>query len=215
MCDDSGVPSRGYEETFEQLVKEEQQKYEEEQRLRMALQAKNKELLEDMAAITSSFEQMKVRYEDFKLSNEAMHQQLETMRSAAEETEGALKEAEAGQEAWASRFDALKLHAQERLAAANAEIEELQRAAQRKDESLSAFQAREDALILAQRKQAAALAGRARVAEVRIAALEQERNELLLICEQLMGSLESPPALPEPAGAESCPSSEQQEGGAQ
>lgn len=186
---------RGYEETFEQLVKEEQQKFEEEQRLRIALQEKNRELLADMAAVTSSFEQMKVRYEDYKLGNEVLRQQVENIRAAAEETEGALREAEAGQEAWAARFDALKLHAQERLAAANAEIEELQRIGQRREEALAALEAREEAVILAQRKQAAAWAGRTRLAEARIAALEQERNELLLICEQLMGSLESPPPL--------------------
>lgn len=141
----------------------------------------------ELLAVTESFADLKKRYDETKVINENLRKNEANLVATLQRVEEERADAEA-------RFEALRTHAEEKLASAAAEVRQAVAQAQH------ARGAAEDALA-EQTKQVAFWQARALLAEAKLPGLmqaltckENENKELLLICDQLMASLAIEPA---------------------
>ncbi len=144
------------------------------------------ELKAELEGITDSFADIKRRYDEAKSLNESLRKNEGTLVEALHKAEEARDEAEA-------RFEALRAHAEEKLAIATSEVQKVAEASQQAESSRQAL----DAALEEQSKLAAFWQARALIAEAKlpgltqaIASKERENQELLAICDQLVASLQ-------------------------
>lgn len=153
------------------------------------------ELKEELLAVTASFADMKNRYDETKGLNENLRKNEASLLATLRNLEEERTEAEA-------RFEALRAHAEEKLASAAAEV---QKALSDNRQAEARLQEVEAALA-EQSKLVSFWQARAHSAETALPGLvetlqlkERENRELLAICDQLVASLQ--PAATEDVGA--------------
>lgn len=138
--------------------------------------------------LTDSFLDVKRRYDESKVANESLRRNEATLLETLHQAEEGRTNAEAC-------FEALRVHAEEKLALASAEV---QKAVDDWRQAESSRQALATALD-EQTKLVAFWQARARLAEAKLPTVtqalvlkEQENQELVAICDQLMASLQPP-----------------------
>lgn len=176
---------REYERDLELVLRQHEQ-FEHEQRLRLQGEMELGELKAELEGITDSFADIKRRYDEAKNLNESLRKNEGTLVEALHKAEEARDEAEA-------RFEALRAHAEEKLAIAASEVQKVSEASLQAESSRQAL----DAALEEQSKLAAFWQARALIAEAKlpgltqaIASKERENQELLAICDQLVASLQ-------------------------
>jgi predicted nuclease with TOPRIM domain len=155
------------------------------------------QLKAELEGVTDSFADMKRRYDEAKGLIESLRKNEATLVEALHKAEESCAEAEA-------RFDALRVHAEEKLAVAAAEVKKTAEASQQAESARQAVEAEQNKLV-------AFWQARALIAEAKlpglvqtvaskereneelaqtVASKERENQELVAICDQLFASLQ-------------------------